>query len=79
MIRIVIAVAIAATSTMPVFAMDMMKCDDASMMKAEDHAKMMKGEAMTMAMKDVDMAKTAKKEGKTDDCMMHLNKAMNAK
>ena len=70
------AIILAAFST-TAFADDMMmKCDDAAMMKAEDHAKMMKGDSMTMAMKEVDMAKTAMKDGKADDCSMHLDKAM---
>jgi hypothetical protein len=54
----------------------MMKCDDAAMMKAQDHAKMMKGNSMTMAMKEVDMAKMSMKNGKSKDCVKHLDKAM---
>jgi predicted outer membrane protein len=60
----------------PAFADDMMKCDDAHMMKAEESAKMAKGDKMTMAMKDVDAAKMAMKAGKMDDCKMHLDKVM---
>jgi hypothetical protein len=68
-----------AAFAVPAFADDMMKCDDAAVMKAEDHAKMMSGETMTMAMKEVDMAKMAMKDGKAGDCSMHLGKAMMAK
>jgi hypothetical protein len=71
-----IAAALLTSLAVPAFAMDMMKCDEPSMMKAEEHAKMMKGDSMTMAMQEVDMAKTAMKDGKTDDCSMHLDKAM---
>jgi hypothetical protein len=79
MSRTLIATAILAALAMPALADDMMmKCDDATMMKAEEHAKMMKGDSMTMAMQEVDMAKTAMKDGKTDDCMKHLDKAMKA-
>jgi hypothetical protein len=60
----------------PALADDMMMCDDAHIMKAEEAAKMLKGDQMTMAMKDVDDAKMAMKEGKTEDCMMALEKAM---
>jgi hypothetical protein len=63
----------------PALADDMMKCDDAAIMKAEEHAKMMTGDTMTMAMQEVDMAKMAMKDGKTDDCMTHLDKAMMSK
>jgi hypothetical protein len=76
MIRTLIAAGLLASFAMPVFAMNMMKCDDTAMMKAEDHAKMMKGDSMTMAMKEVDMAKSSMKDGKKDDCSMHLDKAM---
>jgi len=77
--KTVITAALLAAFAMPAFAEDMMmKCDDAAMMKAEDHAKMMKGDSMTMAMKEVDMAKTAMKDGKSDECMKHLDGAMKA-
>lgn len=76
MFRTVLVAAMVASFAMPVFAMEMMKCDDASMMKAEEHAKMMKGDSMTMAMKEVDMAKSSMKDGKTDECSKHLDNAM---
>jgi membrane protein insertase Oxa1/YidC/SpoIIIJ len=60
---------------------DEMKCDDASM-------KMMQGEmekmdaAMKdkkeMAMKEMEMAMASMKDGKSDDCMMHMKGAMDA-
>ncbi len=64
----------------PAHAAEMAKCDDASMMKMDDAIKadtdpMMK-DATDMAMKEMDMAKTAMKDGKMDDCSMHLTKAM---
>jgi hypothetical protein len=63
-------------------AMDKMACDEASMKKMEDGAMAMKDpaqkDAMMMAMKAVDMAKTAMKDGKMDDCSMHLDEAMKA-
>ena len=57
-------------------------CDDASIMKAEEGAMAMKDpamkESMEMAMKEVEMAKMAMKESKTDECAMHLDAAMKA-
>lgn len=61
----------------PALAADMLACNDDSMMKVE----MMMKEKMAMkadtamAMKENDMAMMAKKEGKMDDCAMHLNMA----
>jgi hypothetical protein len=63
----------------PAHADDMMKCDDASMMKMQTEMDAMTDPAMKdhkeMAMKEVDMAKMAMKDGKTDDCSMHLTEA----
>ena len=63
----------------PAHADDMMKCDDATMMmmhsemdKVTDPAMM---EKKDMAMKEMAMAKTAMKDGKTDDCTMHMGEA----
>jgi hypothetical protein len=66
----------------PAAAMDtMMKCDNASMMKVQSEMdamdSSMKAEK-TMAMKEMDMAKKAMKEKKSEDCMMHLDSAMKA-
>jgi hypothetical protein len=51
-------------------------------MKTEEMAKgmtdPMKKDAMMMAMKEVDSAKMAMKEGKSDDCAKHLDNAMKA-
>jgi hypothetical protein len=59
-----------------------MACDETSIMKTEEMAKgmtdPMKKDAMMMAMKEVDSAKMAMKDGKTDDCAEHLNNAMKA-
>ena len=63
----------------PAHAAEMTKCDDATMMmmqsemdKVTDAAMMEKKE---MAMKEMDMAKTAMKDGKMDDCSMHMGEA----
>jgi hypothetical protein len=56
-------------------AAEMKACDDdtfAMVMKAVDGAK---GDAKTMGMKELDMAKMAMKEKKTDECSMHLDMA----
>jgi hypothetical protein len=73
------AAAVAALSFTPVFAESHAKltCDDEGMMKVE----MMMKEKMEMkvntemAMKENEMAMMAKKEGKAEDCAMHLNMA----
>ena len=75
--KLVLAAAIAALFSSPALAEDKLACDDAGMMKVE----MMMKEKMEMkvntdmAMKENEMAMMAKKEGKTDDCAMHLNMA----
>jgi hypothetical protein len=58
-------------------AMEKMKCDDDSMMKVEMMMKEHKGDKKMAdaAMKENEMAAMAKKEGKMDDCAMHLNMA----
>mgnify|MGYP000589007353 CR=1 FL=1 len=77
MFRAIFAAAvITAGMVAPAFADDMMMCDDAHIKKAEDAAMMTKGDKMDMAMKDVDAAKMAMKDGKTDDCMKALEKVM---
>lgn len=76
MFKTLIAAAMAAALGTPVLAMEPMKCDNASMMKAEEHAKALKGDMMTASMKHVDLAKTAMKDGKNDECAMHLDEAM---
>jgi hypothetical protein len=61
----------------PSFAAEMMKCDDAGMMKVEQDAMAIKDKThMEMAMKEVDMAKMAMKDGKMEDCAMHMDGAM---
>jgi hypothetical protein len=63
----------------PASADEMMKCDDASMMKMEMMVKEttdpMKKTQMEMAMGEMTMAMDAKKASKMDECEMHLNKA----
>lgn len=53
------------------------KCDDASMMTMDEAMKTatMKKE-VDMAVKEVDMAKMAMRDGKMDECSTHLTKAM---
>ena len=67
------------TIAFPAFAQDMMKCDDESMMKMQTEMDAMADPMMKdqkdMAMKEMEMAKTAMGAGKTDDCVMHLDKA----
>lgn len=62
------------------FAQDMMKCDGDSMMKTQTEMDAMTDPMMKdqkeMAMKEMDMAKTAMDAGKTGDCAMHLDNAM---
>jgi hypothetical protein len=59
------------------FAMDKMACDDDSMMKVEMMMKEHKGDKAMAdeAMKENEMAAMSKKEGKMEDCAMHLNMA----
>ncbi len=63
----------------PANAMDPMKCDDASMMKMQAEMDAMSDPAMKankdMAMKHMDMAKTAMKDNKMDDCSMQMGMA----
>ena len=63
----------------PAFADEMMKCDEANMMKMDMMVKeandpMMKKQ-MEMAMGEMTMAMDAMKASKMDECEMHLNKA----
>lgn len=76
MIKTIFAAAMLSALAAPAFADDMMMCDDDHIMKAEEAAKMATGETMDMAMKDVDAAKMAMKDGKDDECVMHLEKVM---
>ncbi len=78
MFKLIVATAIvAAGMAMPVFAAETVMCDDAHMVKAaETAAKAAKGDKMAAAMKDVDAAKIAMKDGKMDECKTHLEKVM---
>lgn len=66
----------------PAYADDMMKCDDASMMMMQTEMDKVTDPAMKdkkeMAMKEMDMAKMAMKDGKMDDCTMHMGEAKKA-
>jgi hypothetical protein len=74
------AAAAALLAIPPASAADTLKCDEDSMMKVEMMIKEgmdkpeMKKQA-EMAMKENEMAAMSKKEGKTDECAMHLNMA----
>ena len=61
------------------YAMDPMKCDDASMMKMQTEMDAMTDPMMKdqkeMAMKEMTMAKDSMTAGKTDDCTMHMEAA----
>jgi hypothetical protein len=77
------AIALAAVSSMPVFAaetMMMAKCDDASMMKMQTQVDGMKDPMMKekkeMASKEMMMAHDSMKAKKMDDCKMHMDNAM---
>jgi hypothetical protein len=61
----------------PAFAADKLECNDDGMKKVEMMMKeKMEMKANTdMAMKENEMAMTSKKDGKMDDCAMHLNMA----
>ena len=63
----------------PAFADEMMKCDDANMMKMDTMVKETTDPAMKkqmeMAMGEMTMAMEARKASKMDECEMHLNKA----
>ena len=80
MLKYAIAATIAGLFTItPAFADEMMKCDDANMMKMDKMVKettdpMMKNQ-MEMAMGEMTMAMDAMKASKMDECEMHLNKA----
>ena len=80
MLKFAIAAAVAGLFTITrAFADEMMKCDDANMMKMDMMVKeandpMMKNQ-MEMAMSEMTMAMDAKKANKMDECEMHLNKA----
>jgi predicted alpha/beta hydrolase family esterase len=79
MVKFAIAAAVAGMfSIAPAFADDMMKCDDANMMKMDKMVKetdpAMKKQ-MEMASGEMTMAMDAMKANKMDDCEMHLNKA----
>lgn len=77
MFKMILTVAVLSIgAAAPAFSADMVACDDAHVMKAEEAAKKATGDKMTMAMKDVDAAKMAMKDGKMDDCKMHLEKVM---
>ena len=80
MLKFAIAAAVAGLiSITPAFADEMLKCDEANMMKMDTMVKeatdpMMKKQ-MEMAMGEMAMATDAMKANKMDECEMHLNKA----
>jgi hypothetical protein len=63
----------------PAYAMDDMKCDDATMMKMQTDMDAMKDMAKKdMAMKSMEMAKAAMKDNKMDECMTQMKAASDA-
>ena len=80
MLKFAIAATVAGLFTITsAFADEMMKCDDANLMKMDTMVKETTDPAMKkqmeMAMGEMTMAMDAKKANKMDDCEMHLNKA----
>ena len=77
MLKIALAATLlAAAFAAPAIADDMMKCDDASIMKMDKDVEGMTDKSMKeMAMKEMTMAKDSMKMNKMDDCMMHMEKA----
>ena len=80
MLKFAIAAAVAGLFTIaPAFADEMMKCDDANMMKMQKMIDDDKDPAMKkqvdMANDEMKMAGDAMHAKKMDDCEMHLNKA----
>ena len=80
MIKSIISAAILAVSlTVPAYADDMAKCDDASMMAMHSEMDAMTDPAMKehkeMAMKEMEMAQASMKDGKMDDCATHIDAA----
>ena len=80
MLKYAIAAAVAGLFIItPAFADEMMKCDDANMMKMDMMVKETTDPAMKkqmeMAMGEMTMAMEAMKASKMDECEMHLNKA----
>jgi hypothetical protein len=81
MLKYAMAATVAGLFTItPAFADEMMKCDDANMMKMQ---KEIDADVDTGMKKQVDMANDEMKmamdamhANKTDECAMHLNKAM---
>jgi hypothetical protein len=78
MLKLTCAVTFAALFALtPAMADDKLKCDDAGMMKLETMMKEKMGMKLNTdtAMKESEMATASKKDGKMDDCAMHLNMA----
>ncbi len=80
MIKSIISAAVLAVAlTIPAYADDMAKCDDASMMAMHSEMDAMTDPAMKehkeMAMNEMEMAKTSMNEGKMDDCAAHMDAA----
>jgi hypothetical protein len=78
MLKLATATAIVALFAItPSYAADKLACDDDGMMKVEMMMKEKMGMKVNtdMAMKESEMATMSKKEGKMDDCAMHLNMA----
>ena len=77
MIRTILAAAALSTIVFaPAFGAEMMKCDNASMMKMKTQMDAVKDPAMKkMAMQEMDMAKKSMAAKKMKECTMHMEKA----
>jgi hypothetical protein len=78
MLKLTTAAALAAFFIVtPALADDKLACDDAGMMKLSTMMKEKMDAKMNtdMAMKENEMAMASKKDGKMDDCAMHMNMA----
>ena len=76
MLKFVLVTAFVASIAAPVYAMDDMKCDEASMMKMQTQMDgMMDKTKKDAAMKHMDLAKASMKDNKMGDCKMHMDEA----
>lgn len=77
MLKLALATALLVNAlALPALAEDMMKCDEASLMKMDKDIDGMTDMAMKeKAMKEVMMAKDSMKMNKMDDCVMHMDNA----
>ena len=77
MLKLIFAAGLlAGTVAMPAMADEMMKCDEATLMKMDKDVENIKDMASKdMAMKELTMARDSMKMNKMDDCAMHMGNA----